>query len=140
MNPLPGIHAAVTRGWNPGVRSQAISLERAIEAYTINEAYASFEEDVKRSIEEDKLADFIVLSENLFEMDSGRIGETEVVMTVVGGCWRVSETSTGWMRYLLLRPNLLFPEVDGSRVRIERDPFQWYHLFRSLGLKISSSA
>jgi len=85
MNPLPGIQAAVTRDWNPGAKSQAVSLETAIEAYTINEAYASFEEDVKGSIEAGKLADFVILSENLFDIDPKRIGEVEVLMTVVGG-------------------------------------------------------
>ncbi|MGB2581209.1 MAG: amidohydrolase [Thermoplasmata archaeon] len=84
MNPLAGIQAAVARDWGSGA-SQAVSLEKAIEAYTLNGAYASFEEKVKGSIEEDKLADFIVLSENLFEMDPKRIGEAGVVMTVVGG-------------------------------------------------------
>lgn len=85
MNPLPGIQAAVTRDWNPGVKSQAISLEKAIEAYTINEAYASFEEDAKGSLEEGKFADFVMLSENLFEIDPKRIGEAEVLLTVIGG-------------------------------------------------------
>ncbi len=84
MNPLAGIQAAVARDWGSGA-NQAVSLEKAIEAYTLNGAYASFEEKVKGSIEEDKLADFIVLSENLFEMDSKRIGDVEVLMTVVGG-------------------------------------------------------
>jgi predicted amidohydrolase YtcJ len=84
MNPLAGIQAAVARDRGSGA-SQAVSLEKAIEAYTLNGAYASFEEKIKGSIEEDKLADFIVLSENLFEMDQKRIGEAGVVMTVVGG-------------------------------------------------------
>jgi predicted amidohydrolase YtcJ len=84
MNPLPGIQAAVTRDWKPG-KSQAVSLETAIRAYTLNEAYASFEEDVKGSIEEGKLADFVILSEDIFEIDPKRIGEVEVVMTILGG-------------------------------------------------------
>lgn len=84
MNPILGIQAAVARDRCPDA-SQAVSLEKAIEAYTLNGAYASFEEDVKGSIEEGKLADVIVLSENLFEMDPKRIGEAEVVVTVIGG-------------------------------------------------------
>jgi predicted amidohydrolase YtcJ len=84
MNPLPAIQAAVTRDWNPG-KNQAVSLETAIRAYTLNGAYASFEENVKGSIEEGKLADFVVLSENLFEIDPKRIGEVQVLLTVVGG-------------------------------------------------------
>jgi predicted amidohydrolase YtcJ len=62
-----------------------VSLETAIRAYTLNEAYASFEEDVKGSIEEGKLADFVMLSEDIFEIDPKRIGEVEVVMTILGG-------------------------------------------------------
>jgi predicted amidohydrolase YtcJ len=84
VNPLPAIQAAVTRDWNPG-KNQAVSLETAIRAYTLNGAYASFEENVKGSIEEGKLADFVVLSENLFEIDPKRIGEVQVILTVVGG-------------------------------------------------------
>ncbi|MGB2825524.1 MAG: amidohydrolase family protein, partial [Thermoplasmata archaeon] len=84
MNPLPGIQAAVARDWGSGA-SQAVSLEKAIEAYTLNGAYASFEEDIKGSIEEGKLADFVILSENLFEIEPERIGDVEVLMTVIGG-------------------------------------------------------
>ncbi len=84
MNPLPGIQAAVARDWGTGA-SQAVSLEKAIEAYTLNGAYASFEEDIKGSIEEGKLADFVILSENLFEIEPERIGDVEVLMTVIGG-------------------------------------------------------
>ena len=85
MNPLPGIQAAVTRDWNPDFKSQAVSLEKAIEAYTLNEAYASFEEDVKGSIEKGKLADFVVLSENLFDIDPEQMGDVEVLLTILGG-------------------------------------------------------
>ncbi|MCJ2533361.1 MAG: amidohydrolase family protein, partial [Candidatus Thermoplasmatota archaeon] len=84
MNPLPGIEAAVAKDRGSGA-IPAISLEKTIEAYTLNGAYASFEEDIKGSIEDGKLADFVILSEDLFEIEPERIGKVEVVMTVVGG-------------------------------------------------------
>ncbi|MCS7052216.1 MAG: amidohydrolase [Ignavibacterium sp.] len=91
LNPLLGIYAAVTRrtlddknpdGWIP---EQKISVEDAIKCYTINSAYASFEEKIKGSIEVGKLADFIVLSENILEIDPIRIKDVEVELTVFDG-------------------------------------------------------
>lgn len=91
LNPLLGIYAAVTRrtiddanpnGWFP---EEKITVEEAVEAYTINNAYASFEEHLKGSIEVGKLADFVVLSENIFEIDPVRIEHVQVLMTIVGG-------------------------------------------------------
>jgi len=85
MNPLLGIHAAVKRAdimLDPG---EAISLEKAIEGYTINAAYASFEEDIKGSIEVGKLADIILLSENLFEIPIDKVKDVKVLLTIVGG-------------------------------------------------------
>lgn len=91
LNPLLGIYAAVTRrtiddanpnGWFP---EEKITVEEAVEAYTIKNAYASFEEHLKGSIEVGKLADFVVLSENIFEIDLVRIEHVHVLMTIVGG-------------------------------------------------------
>jgi predicted amidohydrolase YtcJ len=84
MNPLLGIHAAVTRDWY-GNADQKVSLETAIRAYTIDGAYASFEEDLKGSLKPGKLADFIVLSDNLFQIEQDKIPECCVLMTVLGG-------------------------------------------------------
>lgn len=84
LNPFLGIHAALTRGGLPG-KENVISLEEAIRGYTINAAYASFEEDIKGSIEPGKLADLVVLSENLFEIPVDAIKGVEPVLTVVGG-------------------------------------------------------
>ena len=84
LNPLAGIQAAVTRNWSEG-HTRTVSLEKAIEAYTLNGAYASFEEDIKGSIQEGKLADFVVLSDNLFEMPPEDIGKAEVLLTILGG-------------------------------------------------------
>ncbi len=91
LNPLLSIYAAVTRrtlddkypeGWFP---EQKISLKDALLAYTINSAYAVFEENIKGSIKQDKLADIVVLSENLFEVAPDEIKDVKVIMTILGG-------------------------------------------------------
>jgi predicted amidohydrolase YtcJ len=91
LNALLGIYAAVTRrttdgknpnGWFP---EQKISVQEAIEAYTINNAYAVFEEKEKGSISVGKLADFVVLSDDLLSVDPVSIETIQVEMTVLGG-------------------------------------------------------
>lgn len=91
LNPLLGLYAAVTRrtldnknpnGWIP---EQKISIEDAIKCYTINSAYASFEENIKGSIESGKLADLIVLSDDLLTMDPVKIKDAKVELTVFDG-------------------------------------------------------
>jgi len=91
LNPLLGIYAAVTRrtldnknpdGWIP---EQKISVEDAIKCYTLNSAYASFEENIKGSIEVGKLADLIVLTEDILTIDPIKIKEVKVEMTVFNG-------------------------------------------------------
>ena len=91
IDPLLGIYAAVTRrttdGKNPGgwFPEQKISVEEAVRAYTINNAYAAFEENDKGTIAPGKLADFVVLSEDIFSIDPVKIADVKVQMTVVGG-------------------------------------------------------
>jgi predicted amidohydrolase YtcJ len=91
MNPLYGIYAAVTRrtldnkypdGWIP---EQKISVEQAIKCYTINGAYASFEENLKGSIEKGKLADFVILNEDILKINPTEIKGVEIKMTVYDG-------------------------------------------------------
>jgi len=91
LNPLLGIYAAVTRrtleganpnGWFP---EQKISVEQAIRAYTIDNAYGAFEENEKGSIEVGKLADLVVLSDDILKIDPVKIEKTQVEMTVLGG-------------------------------------------------------
>jgi predicted amidohydrolase YtcJ len=91
LNPMLGLYAAVTRktlsgrpegGWFP---LEKLTIEEAIRAYTLNTAYAAFEEDIKGTITVGKLADFIVLSDNLLTMDPDDIKDVKVLKTVVGG-------------------------------------------------------
>jgi predicted amidohydrolase YtcJ len=91
INPLLGIYAAVTRrtlddknpnGWIP---EQKITVEEAIKAYTINNAYAAFEENTKGSIEVGKLADLVILNEDILTIDSVKIKDVKVDMTVFDG-------------------------------------------------------
>jgi predicted amidohydrolase YtcJ len=91
LNPLLGIYAAVTRrtlddknpdGWVP---EQKISVEDAIRCYTINSAYASFEENIKGSIEVGKLADLVVLSDDILTIDPVKIKDVKVEMTMFDG-------------------------------------------------------
>jgi len=91
LNPMLGIYAAVTRrtvdGKNPNgwVPEQKISVEDAIKCYTLNAAYASFEEKVKGSVEVGKLADFVVLSDDILTIDPVKIKDVKVEMTVFDG-------------------------------------------------------
>jgi predicted amidohydrolase YtcJ len=91
LNPIPGIYAAVTRatldGKRPGgwIPAERLTVEEAVRCYTINNAYASFEEQLKGSIEAGKLADMVVLSENIFTIPPAAIKDVRVEMTVVGG-------------------------------------------------------
>jgi len=89
--PLYGIYAAVTRrtlddqhpnGWFP---EQKISVEQALKAYTYNAAYASFEEKQKGTLEIGKLADFVLLQQDIRKIPAEKIRDVKVIVTVVGG-------------------------------------------------------
>ena len=69
-------------GWFP---KQKLTIEEAIQAYTLNSAYASFEEEIKGSIAVGKLADMAVLSDNLLEIEPKKIKDVENVITILGG-------------------------------------------------------
>jgi predicted amidohydrolase YtcJ len=62
-----------------------LTVEEAIRLYTVNAAYANFEDNFKEIIEEGKLADMVVLSDDPFETRPEKIRDTKVLMTVVGG-------------------------------------------------------
>lgn len=67
------------------IADQKVSIQQAIDNYTMGSAYASFEEDRKGRILPDYFADFVVLSENIFQIDALHIKHVHVVMTAVGG-------------------------------------------------------
>lgn len=89
--PLPGIYAAVTRqdrqgwpegGWHP---EQIVSREQALRMFTIDAAYAAFEEKIKGSLAPGKLADMVVLSKDILTIPAREILQTSVEMTILGG-------------------------------------------------------
>ena len=91
INPLLGVYAAVTRrtlddrnpnGWVP---EEKISVEEAMKSYTINNAYASFDESRKGSLETGKLADVVVLDRDIFAIPPFQIPRASVLYTIVGG-------------------------------------------------------
>jgi hypothetical protein len=91
LNPIFTIYAAVTRatldgknpnGWFP---EQKLTVVEAVEAYTMGSAYAEFQEKVKGSITPGKLADMVVLSDDIFSVDPAKIRDVKVLKTIVGG-------------------------------------------------------
>ena len=82
-NPILGLHALVTR--NGFVPDQCISIEEAIKSYTINGAYAAFEEDIKGTLEPGKLADMVILDKNPLEVAPQEIKHLEVLETIIRG-------------------------------------------------------
>ena len=89
--PLMGIYGAVTRrtlddknpkGWVP---EQKITVEQALLAYTKNAAYSSFDENIKGTLEPGKLADFVIINENLIKVNPNKIKDLKILETYVGG-------------------------------------------------------
>ena len=86
--PLLGIQSCVTRTDSTGKvwgENQKVTVEEALKIYTMNSAYASFEEDIKGSIEPGKLADLVVLGADPTQVDPHTIKDIKVERTVVGG-------------------------------------------------------
>ena len=91
LDPIAGIYAAVTRrtlddknpgGWFP---EQKITVEQALRCYTVNNAWAGFQENKTGKLKAGMLADFTVLSEDLFSIAPENIRDTKILLTVVGG-------------------------------------------------------
>lgn len=88
LDPFRLISCAVNRKTQSGKilgEDQKISVYDAISALTVNAAYSSFEENLKGSLEAGKLADFIVLSEDIFSIDPEEICNVSVEQTIFGG-------------------------------------------------------
>jgi len=91
LNPMLTLYAAVTRatldGKNPNgwVPEQKLKLAEAIEAYTMGSAFAEFQESQKGSLTPGKLADIVIVSDDLFAIDPKHIRDVQVDTTIVGG-------------------------------------------------------
>src|SRR3954451_11428552 len=91
LDPILGVYAAVTRatldGKNPAgwIPEEKITLSEAIEAYTMGAAFAEFQEREKGSITPGKLADVVILSDNIFQLKPEAIRNVKVQTTIVGG-------------------------------------------------------
>src|ERR1700688_445135 len=91
LNPWEGIQTAVTRQTSEGkpeagfVPEQRLTVAQAIEGYTLGAAFAGRREKSEGSLEIGKLADLIILSQNIFDIDPHKISETKVRTTIVGG-------------------------------------------------------
>jgi len=89
--PIDGIYGAVTRetldGKHPGgwIPEQKITVEDALRAYTSGAAYASFEENIKGTLEPNKLADFVLIDRDLTRIPPAEIRDAHIMTTVVGG-------------------------------------------------------
>jgi len=91
LNPMLTVYAAVTRatldgknpnGWFP---EQKLTVPETVEAYTMGSAYAEFQENEKGSITPGKLADMVLLSDDIFSIPPEKIRDVKVLKTIVGG-------------------------------------------------------
>ena len=88
INAIASYYASVSRMMRTGEKfhpEQAMTREEALRSYTINNAYMAFEEDIKGSLTPGKLADIVVLSQDILTVPEEEIPDTEVDMTFVGG-------------------------------------------------------
>ena len=89
VDPLPSFYASVTRKRaDSGMEfftEQAMTRQEALYSYTLGNAYAAFEEKEKGSLEKGKLADIVILSNNLLECADEEILSTKVLYTIVDG-------------------------------------------------------
>jgi predicted amidohydrolase YtcJ len=109
-NPLHGIYAAVTRqtldglpegGWFPQER---IDAETALRAYTVNNAFAAGEEEIKGRLAPGFLADLVVLDRDVLRVPPGELRDAAVLLTVVGGRIVFDATRTAYHPPLLTDP------------------------------------
>jgi len=100
LNPWKGMQTGITRKTSEGtpeggfVPKEAVSLEDAIKAYTLGAAFAGRRERQEGSLEAGKLADLIIVNQDLFKIEPNEIGKTEVLLTMLGG--KVVYESAAW--------------------------------------------
>jgi predicted amidohydrolase YtcJ len=91
LNPMLTLYAATTRatldgknpnGWFP---EQKLTVAEAVQAYTMGSAYAEFQDAEKGSITPGKLADMVILNDDIFQIDPVKIRDVKVTKTIVGG-------------------------------------------------------
>ena len=88
IDPIASFHCSVTRELPDGSifqPEQRLTRAQALRSYTINNAFAAFEEHLKGSITPDKLADITVLSKDIMSVPEDEILETEIIYTILGG-------------------------------------------------------
>ena len=86
IDPMTGIYAAVMRSkTNAGNKIESLTVEEAVRFYTLGAAYAEFQEKEKGSITPGKLADFVILSDDIFSIESEKIRDVKILTTVMDG-------------------------------------------------------
>ncbi|WP_395341441.1 amidohydrolase [Ningiella sp. W23] len=97
-NPFHGLHAAVTRqdanqqpaeGW---IKEESVTRAQAFKGFTIDAAYAAFQEDMIGSLAPGKKADFVIIDRDIFEVDASLIRDTQVIETWVNGQQKYAKT------------------------------------------------
>ncbi|NIM48452.1 MAG: amidohydrolase family protein [Gemmatimonadales bacterium] len=98
VDPIASFYASVSRRTKDGSAffpDERMSREEALRSYTLNNAYAAFEEDVKGSLASGKLADIVVLSKDIMTIPEDQIPTAQVVYTIVGGKVLYQHEATG---------------------------------------------
>lgn len=90
INPFIQMYYLTSRQWTDTVLNvpapeQKLTILEALKSYTIYPAFASFEENIKGSIEKDKFCDMVVISNDIFNVDPKKLLDTKVMMTIVNG-------------------------------------------------------
>lgn len=114
MNPFRSIQNAVTRA-----PQNMASVENAVDAKTINSAYALSQEEYTGSIEEGKLADFICIDRNIFDIPENQIAQTQVTLTVLGGVVVYENGGAPSSVEEMTKGILVFPTVTTNSIQVK---------------------
>ena len=88
INPLASFHCSITRKLPDGslfFPEQGMTRQQALQSYTINNAYAAFEDKIKGSLTPGKLADITILSKDILTIPEDEILNTKIIYTILGG-------------------------------------------------------